>query len=152
MSRLIGAWQLTAWRRTGSDGSVTYPLGENVRGLIVYTANGHMIVQMTTAGRAQIDSTDPLGGDPNQRAGAYSTCLAYFGTYEVSGQQVTHHIEASLFPNWSATTAVRPFEIDGDRLVLRTPPSPSGDITIVNEMSWVRSDSARADPASQGAA
>jgi hypothetical protein len=38
----------------------------------------------------KITSNDPLGGDEDQRAAAYSTCLAYFGSYEVLGDVIVH--------------------------------------------------------------
>jgi hypothetical protein len=138
MSDISGVWRLLAWRRVGENGSLTYPLGEAVDGLLIYTPQGAMAVQMTSANRSNIDSADPLGGDAAQRAAAYSSCLAYFGSYEVRGNEVIHTISSSLYPNWSGTNAARPFEINGDQLTLRTPPSPDGSETVVNEMCWAR--------------
>jgi hypothetical protein len=138
MNAISGVWRLLAWRRVADDGSLTYPLGEVVDGLLVYTPQGSMAVQMASASRPNIDSTDPLGGDATERAAAYSSCLAYFGTYEVRGNEVIHTISVSLYPNWSGTNAARPFEIIGDQLTLRTLPSPDGGETVVNEMYWAR--------------
>src|ERR1700757_3320213 len=98
---LTGAWRLVAWRRIADDGVVTHPLGEDARGLLIYTADGRMAVQMAAADRPTLDTADPLGGDVQARADAYSTCLAYFGSYELKGDTVIHRIEASLYPNWS---------------------------------------------------
>lgn len=88
--------------------------------------------------RPKIDTQDALGGDVEARAAAYSTCLAYFGTYIIQGESVVHKIEGSLFPNWSATVQIRPYSLDGDELTLRTPPSPTPTGTVVNEMVWIR--------------
>ena len=101
MNLVEGEWELVGWRRVASDGSVTYPFGEDVEGLLIYTASGLMMVQMTASKRPNIDTTDPLGGDAEARASAYSTCLAYFGRYEIHGEEVVHRVEASLYPNWS---------------------------------------------------
>lgn len=137
MSILVGQWRLSAWRRIAGDGTVTYPFGEDATGLLIYTADGHMAVQMTAAGRPKLDTTDPRGGGTEERAAAYSTSLAYVGRYEVNGGEVTHRLGGCSFPNWSDTVQVRPFTCDGGRLVLRTPPSQIDGITVVNEMAWI---------------
>jgi lipocalin-like protein len=136
---LTGTWKLLAWRRIAGDGTVTYPLGADASGLLVYTANGRMAVQMAAANRPSLTSDDPpLGGDVQQRAQAYSTCLAYVGSYELQGDTVVHRIEESLYPNWSGAEQVRPFTYDGTELVLRTPPVDGPNGPMVNEMSWTR--------------
>jgi Lipocalin-like domain len=136
---LTGTWSLVAWRRIAGDGHVSYPLGEDARGLLSYTDNGRMTVQISGAKRAEQDTGDPLGGDQGARARAYSTYLAYYGTYEVRGQQVVHRIEASLYQNWAGETQVRRYTLDSGQLVLRTPPMRLGDgSAVVNELAWER--------------
>lgn len=140
---LAGTWKLLAWRRieqdgSTTDGSITYPLGEDAAGVLIYAPDGSMAVQMTAARRPAIRSANALGGDLHERAQAYSTCLAYFGAWEVQGETVLHHIDAALYPNWSGTLQSRPFECDASTLVLRTPPATGKKGTVVNEMSWTR--------------
>src|SRR5437763_4768032 len=110
---LAGTWKLVAWRRVADDGSLTYPLGEDATGLLIYTGNGRMAVQITAANRPALATNDPLGGDVEKRADAYSGCLAYFGTYEVQDDKVVHHVDKSLFPNWSGAEQVRPLSFEG---------------------------------------
>jgi lipocalin-like protein len=136
---LKGTWQLVAWRRIAADGTISYPLGADARGQLIYTSNGMMAVQIAAAIRPTIPTEDPLGGDPGARASAYSTYLAYFGTYEVDGEQVIHHLDSSLFPNWSGQDQARTLGPEGDDLVLRTPPMQLSDgTTVVNELAWSR--------------
>ena len=135
---LVGAWQLTRWSRHTDGLPVVYPLGPDAVGLLVYAADGSMAVQMTGVHRARIGGSDPLGGPASARAAAYSGCLAYFGTYSIEGTVVTHRLVASLFPDWTGEAQARPFTLDGDRLVLRTPPSTVDGRTTVNEMAWMR--------------
>jgi Lipocalin-like domain len=137
---ILGSWRLKAWRRLVEGGATTYPLGEGATGVLIYARDGTMAVQMVAADRPPIATDDALGGDPAARAAAYSTSLAYFGTFEVEGDSVIHRVEGSSFPNWSATVQTRPFTRDGDELVLRTPPAPGAGGTVVNEISWVRKD------------
>jgi hypothetical protein len=136
---LKGTWQLVAWRRIAADGTISYPLGADARGQLIYTSNGMMAVQIAAAIRPTIPTEDPLGGDPDARASAYSTYLAYFGTYKVDGEQVIHHLDSSLFPNWSGQDQARALGPEGDDLVLRTPPMQLSDgTTVVNELAWSR--------------
>ena len=141
--QLAGSWRLVAWRRVAQDGTITYPFGENPSGLLIYTADGRMAVQMAAANRPALPTEDALGGDVQARAAAYSTCLAYFGTYELQGDTVVHRIDASLFPNWSGAEQRRPFTFDGKELVLRTPPVPVANGTVVNEIAWAREESSK---------
>jgi hypothetical protein len=102
-----------------------------------------MAVQIMGAARPALTTDDPLGGDVTARAGAYSTYLAYFGTYELAGESVVHCIDGSLFPNWSGEKQVRSFTAEGDELVLRTPPmADDSGATVVNELVWTRDESA----------
>jgi hypothetical protein len=134
---VAGAWRLRAWRRFTGD-QITYPFGEDATGILIYAADGNMAVQMTAAHRPTLPTNDALGGSVQQRAAAYSTCLAYYGTWEVHDDTIIHHVEASLFPNWSGTAQIRPFTCDGQVLILRTPPAEGPDGTVVNELAWFR--------------
>jgi hypothetical protein len=119
-------------------GATTYPLGEDAEGMLVYTDDGRMAVTLTAAQRPSMPDNDPLGGDVEDRADAYSTCLAYIGTYELRDDAVVHRIDLSLYPQWAGAEQVRAFTYTGDELVLRTPPVQGRDGTIVNELAWRR--------------
>src|SRR6266702_3559956 len=110
---ITGTWKLVEWRRIEEGKKVTYPLGEGASGLLIYTSDGLMAVQMVAADRPTIATTDALGGDVEERANAYSTCLAYFGSYEVQGNSVVHRLDGSLFPNWTGSLQSRPYTYDG---------------------------------------
>jgi hypothetical protein len=136
--KVVGSWRLVAWRRIVQGGETTYPLGEQATGMLLYTADGRMAVQMLAPGRAPLATSDALGGTEAERAAAYSSCLAYFGTYVVDGDSVVHWVEGSLFPNWSGTTQTRPGELRGIELTLRTPPVEGPQGAVVNEIVWAR--------------
>jgi hypothetical protein len=40
----------------------------------------------------------------------------------VKGDRVTHHVEVASLPQWVGIDQERIFKIDGDRLILETPP------------------------------
>jgi hypothetical protein len=137
-SDIAGTWILKTWRRFGDDGTLVFPLGEDPSGILIYTEDGNMAVQMLTANRPRLNTDDPVGGDAEERAAAYSSCLAYFGTYKVDGQKVIHNVEAALFPNWSQTFQERPFVRNGNELSLQV---IGEDGRLSNEIIWTRKSS-----------
>ena len=120
-NNIVGSWKLVTWRRIAEDETVSYPFGEQPQGILIYAPDGTMAVQMLTSNRPKLQTTDALGGTVEERAAAYSTCLAYFGEYQVVDGEVIHRVDGSLFPNWTDTEQQRPFTLDGDQLTLRTP-------------------------------
>jgi len=138
LPELVGRWRLAAWEITHGPDEILRPLGYDAEGLLIYTAEGSMAVQITAADRRPLGGADPLGGSERQRAAAYSTCLAYCGRYEVCGETVVHTVEMSLFPDWAGARQVRLFELVGDRLTLRTPPIAVGEAEVIAELRWVR--------------
>jgi hypothetical protein len=92
-----GTWQLVAWRRIAADGTISDPL--KAARQLIYTPDGMMAVQMTAAGQP---------ADANADANAYSTCIAYFGTYEVKGEQVMHQPDSGLFRTGAARSRPAP--------------------------------------------
>jgi hypothetical protein len=133
---LQGAWRLVHWRRISADGTESFPLGENASGTLLYTDDGYMSAMMTAGERPEIEGGDPLGGDPEARAAAYSTCLAYSGTWQRQDDTVIHQLTDSLYPNWSGTVQSRSIEDREGELVLRTPQQGPGG--AVNEIAWAR--------------
>jgi hypothetical protein len=130
-----GTWRLLTWKHFGDDGAVSYPFGEKPQGLLVYTDDGNMMVQMVAADRPKLSTDVALQGTDEERAQAYATCLAYFGTYRVEDNQIVHELQGSLFPNWSNTEQPRPFVLEDSVLSLRV---FDGEGTLTNEILWER--------------
>lgn len=118
----VGTWRLISWENRAASGRVTYPLGRDLSGYILYTADGHMSVAIAAAGRPRFATGDLLGGTEEERALAAKTYVSYAGTYEIGDGEIIHHVQVSLFPNWVGDAQRRFFELDGDRLTLSTAP------------------------------
>ena len=135
VSGLLGAWKLiSAPVRMEDTGEVTEPLGPNPRGFAIFAPNGRMMVVLTAGGRA------PPTSDA-ESAALFNAMTAYTGRFEVHQNQVLFKIDAAWQPAWENTELLRFFELEGDRLTLRTavqehPAAPGRKFRAV--LTWVR--------------
>ena len=120
----IGTWKLVSWELTQPDGTIRYLYGKDVVGYLMYTADGYMSAQIMDPDRQQSDPNFPLETaeaqtlpDPD-RARAYSTYVAYCGTYTVEGDKVIHHVKAGLIPSWTGSDQRRRFRFELGRLII----------------------------------
>lgn len=123
-NQIIGTWQLIAAELESEDGGLIYPFGNDATGLLMYDALGNMTVQIARKGRNNFASGYQFTGSVDEIKNAFEGYLAYFGTYEIKYSEniILHNINASLFPNWSGIEQKRFFEINNNKLVLRTEP------------------------------
>lgn len=138
--KFVGTWRLVDYEYLRSDGQRLWPFGQSPIGVITYTAEGFMSVQIMDGERATFAGGNRWNATLAEMAAAFESYLAYFGGYEVSETEgcVTHHIEGSLFPEYTGSDQVRYFEFDDGRLTLRVPPLPAGAETITGWLVWER--------------
>jgi len=110
MHDLIGTWRLIDWTVTMRNGRVTRPFGGKAAGLITYTTAGRMAASLMRSDREQIGTRTFNEATALERASAASGYLTYAGSYEILGDQVHHHVELALFPDWVGGTQVRTIE------------------------------------------
>ena len=137
----VGTWQLTAYEARLDDGTVIHPLGEDATGRLMYDEQGHIAAQQMKPGRPTFASGNVYGGTAEETEAAYNGYLAYFGSYEVDDDQhhMSHHVEASLFPDWVGVTQVRIYEFQGEsRMSLTTPPLVVAGKKGVSILAWKR--------------
>ena len=137
-NRLVGTWRLTSWENQDSAGKITFPVGRDARGYIIYTADGYVSVQIMTAQRQRFAADDLLQGSTDEKARAAETFIAYCGRYELASDTVIHHVELSLFPNWVGTRQVRRLELAGDRLTLSAGPMMLAGRQQIARLIWER--------------
>jgi hypothetical protein len=83
-----------------------------------------MITTIGRAGRPPIDGGDILSGPDDQRLDAFTTFIAYSGTFTVDSGQVVHDVTMSLFPNWIGTRQRRHVALSADGSVLELSADP----------------------------
>ena len=99
--RFVGTWRLVS---------------DTTTGIMIYDSIGNMAAQvMPNRVRRKYAAAEPT---PEEAKDAITGYLAYFGTYDVNNAEgfVTHHIQGSLFPEYTGTDQIRYFEVDGERL------------------------------------
>jgi hypothetical protein len=120
---LVGAWQLLSWENRAADGQVTYPMGTDALGSLLYTASGRFSVTISRRGRAGFAAGDLLSGTTEEQARAVEGFVAYAGRYSFHGDRVIHHVELS-----------------GDRLTLSARPLLLVGQLQVPRLVWERVD------------
>jgi len=134
----VGTWALVSFELRSMNGLVHYPLGKDARGYIIYGQDGYMSVAFMSVGRPNFKSGDARGGSVEEKVLAVDTYFSYCGKYELQGDKVVHHIEVSLFPNWTGEDQVRFYKLDGDQLILSTPPFLVEGIQQTAHLIWKR--------------
>ncbi|MGE5849849.1 MAG: lipocalin-like domain-containing protein [Candidatus Methylomirabilota bacterium] len=107
---IVGIWRLVSFEREyQAMGEREYPMGRTPTGYILFQPDGRMWVVITAEGR-KAPTTD------QDRAGLFTTLVAYTGRYRVDGDKWITTVEVSSNPAWVGTEQTRAFEISGDRL------------------------------------
>jgi hypothetical protein len=136
---LTGTWRLISWEnRSVVDGQVSYPLGKDAVGYIMYSQDGYMFVAIMRPDRPKFAAGDLLSGSTEEKAHAASTYVSYCGRYEFRGDTVIHYVELSLFPNWVGVEQERLVDVRGNRLTLSTRPILLGGIQQTAHLIWER--------------
>jgi hypothetical protein len=139
---LVGTWKLVSASSTTENGRVNNSVfGDNPTGFITYTADGRMTVIISDGGRKPLSVSDRIAAATEEKAKAFSTFVAYAGRYTFTGDKVVHHVEAASIQNWVNTDLVRSASLEGDRLVLKTPPTARGGVQQRIELIWQKLNS-----------
>ena len=115
-NRFIGAWRLVWLEEQGADGRIHRA---DCTGLLVYTRDGHMSVQVMYR-NPQADSQAATNAAPVQYAqGGYE---ASFGTYDIDerAHRFTFHVEGSLVRKLVGKDLPREFELSGKQLIVKS--------------------------------
>ena len=111
--KFVGSWKLVS-----IEGPNPQPNRGKPFGMIMYDNTGHMAVQIVRGERPAFPS--PAKASDKERAQAYSTYTAYYGTYTFDSEKhiVIHHLEGSLVSGQIGHDNIRYFELKGNRLTL----------------------------------
>ena len=133
---ISGAWRLDRHQRRSLSGEVQEI--PNWDGLLIYTSDGYMSAVMSNTLRPWFASNDIRAGIPNETKAAFDSYLSYCGRYTLLGDQVIHHVEMSMFPNWKGGDQPRFVSMKEGRLILSAPPMLVEGEEWTYELHWSR--------------
>ena len=124
-NRLIGAWRLAWLEEPGADGKVHRT---ECTGLLVYTSDGHMSVQVMYRSPQSASRAAPA----QYAQGGYE---ASFGTYRIDERSHTFvfHVEGALVRTLVGQDLKRVYELSGNQLIVK-----SSDTSERWRVAWER--------------
>ena len=136
----VGSWRLVSSEGHSSDGSIVYDQGETPTGRAMFDANGRLSLHLTRPNRKNWASGDFLRPTQEECLDTARDYFGYFGSYTVDDEAgvVTFHVEGAAYPNYVGTKQKRFYTIEGDRLILRTPPERAGGADVTYYVTWER--------------
>ena len=138
-SKVVGTWRLVSWVYENEQGEVVHYFGEGATGILMYDDKGNMNAQLMKAERPVFTSGAISAGSQTETYEAFMSYLAYYGKYyEPEPGVIIHLVEGSLFPNWLGDKQKRYARIDGDFLIISTPPIAAKDREITFYITWKR--------------
>jgi hypothetical protein len=154
-SKLVGSWHLTAADKILPDGKEVADYGTDPRGIAIFTADGHYVIEIFRSEHLKFASGDRAKGTPEEYKDAVLSASCHFGTYTVDEPEVTQedykdailfsadgyiideakgtitfHTECASYPNWDETIRATNFTLEGDKLTWQSPPRPDGVIPV----------------------
>jgi hypothetical protein len=136
--KLIGTWTLVELIEIPLNGGEnSHPMGENPKGLIMYSADGFMSAQIMNLNRKNADRKD----HSEQNIEEASDYLAYSGPFETDDEKktVSHTMFVSLFPNWAGETQKRNVRFEDEFLYLETEkPFLRNSRMVKHRLTWKR--------------
>ena len=110
--RFIGAWRLASLEEEGADGKIHRA---DCTGLLVYTRDGHMSVQVMYRNPQAGTNAAPV----QYAQGGYE---ASFGTYEIdeSTHTFTFHVEGALVRTLIGKDLKRVYDFSGRQLIVKS--------------------------------
>jgi Lipocalin-like domain len=116
--KIVGTWKLVLEENTLKDGSKTHDFGLNGKGFLMYSADGHMCA-------VEMNPDRPKWRNPEEptlaeKASAFDGSYGYCGPYEIDTKhsQLIHLPEVSTGPGYVGTRQLRPYQFEGNRLIL----------------------------------
>jgi lipocalin-like protein len=128
----VGSWKLIAADKLLPDGTRVADYGAEPHGMAIFTADGHMMIEVFRDVRTKFAGNDRAKATFEEYKDVSLSSSCSFGTYSVDPAigKITMKIDRSTFPNNDDTTQVRSYELNGDTLSWKVPARPDGSIPI----------------------
>lgn len=127
---------MVSWtRRAVATGVVTNAMGPDPVGYLSYHPDGRVMAVVVSRERPALKGEVPTDAE---KVALFDSMLAYAGSYTFENGRVVHHVDASWNPAWGVSDLIRPFSIDGNRLVISGAPGvdPKNGEEVVYELEF----------------
>ena len=116
--QLVGTWRLISAedRSSASDPWIPYTFGNPPSGYFIYDATGHASIQIMTTPPQKIATPD--SPTPAEALAIFNGYIAYYGTYTVDSENITVQVEGAWDPSQVGSSQARPYELNGDTLII----------------------------------
>ena len=137
---VIGMWELISCEAQGDDGTLTYPFGKDVAGLLMIDARGYFSAQLMDMKRPSFKITDPRGGTPGEVKKAFENYIGYYGTFDLdeTNEVIVFHVRGAWLPNWIGSDQIRYYTLSGNRMTITTAPVLFNGKNRVGKLIWER--------------
>lgn len=139
-NEIIGSWKLLSYIEVPVGGEeYLFPLGKNPKGILIFSPDGYMSVQISVNNPVKYNSEDRYSVTDAKIAARAKEYIAFTGKYIVDNVlcHVIYHIETSLNPNWEGVKQIRKMDFEADILYQKSiePISSNGQM-VHAYMTW----------------
>jgi hypothetical protein len=122
-SSVIGIWNLISITTEADDGTISYPYGKDVGGLLMIDARGYFSVHVMNMKRPSFKIPDPRAGTSEEIKTAFENYIGYYGTFDLdeTNRKLTFHVKGAWLPNWIGDQ-IRYYRFEGNRMTITTAP------------------------------
>jgi Lipocalin-like domain len=108
----VGTWKLVSFQFEVEGGERRNVFDEHPVGVIIITAEGHLLTLITASNRAPTATASEL----------FDSMMSYSGLYRLQGNnRLITRVDSAWNPAWVGTEQTRSFKRDGDTLSLMAP-------------------------------
>ncbi len=121
MKTIIGTWRLLSLELRKETGEVIFPLGKEVKGLLLYQNDGFMSGIISGEGRPNVSVPAAVGIPDAERLAISKNFIAYSGRYSIDNDKIVHSVEVSFVPNLMGNSShIGTFSLIGDNLSIKS--------------------------------
>jgi hypothetical protein len=120
-SSVVGIWNLVSITTETDDGTISYPYGKDIGGMLMIDARGYFSVHVMNMKRPSFKIPDPRAGTTEEIKTAFENYIGYYGTFDLAetNRKLTLHVKGSWLPNWIGDQT-RYYKFEGNRMIITT--------------------------------
>jgi hypothetical protein len=103
----VGTWKSTKNTSTSADGKTIDVFGPRGTGLASFSADGHFVLVNVNPDTPKFAANARNKGTADENKAAVLGGLGVYGTYTITGKEITFKVDGSTYPNWTGTDQKR---------------------------------------------